>query len=533
MWGIGLSQKKPSESKKTLKKQSVTRMAGLMSLGTLMSRILGFVRDRLIVQFFDSSMTDIFYAAFRLPNFFRILLGEGALSVAFLPAYVELKKKQLGEKQLAGTVFSFLSILALVCSVLGVIFMPQILEMFLSSKNFPVGSERFLTTVFFARIMFFYLFLVSQFAFFMSLLNANEEFWYPGVAPAAFNAGVILTILCGSDVGGVTGSVLAVAVIVGGVLQFATVFFKAFRMRIVPCPNFLFLHPSFIAVLKRTTPSLVGIGAIQFIGVINVSLASSLQSADITFLYLADRLLELPQSILAVSLGAALLSRLSSLWADEDVEGFRKQLYETASVYYFLAIPAAIGLYILAEPLVSLLFKTGRNSFEDMKSIGLLVQVYAVLLLISGTSKLLLPGFYAVKKTLYPALSSVLTIIIHLTLAPQLMSKMGLQGLVLSTTLSSLAALIFTFVVFRFKVTALSPLQMFRSFPVLIILNIPTVALCLYGYSIWSEATSLLQKNFILITNVTLVVIFYFFIGYFFKVPYAMQFLRMFKSRRS
>lgn len=507
-------------------------MAGLMSMGTVLSRILGFVRDRLVVQFFDSSLTDIFYAAFRLPNFFRILFGEGALSVAFLPAYVELKKKQNQEASvLAGTVFSFLFTLSLVVSALGVIFMPELLALFLSPENFPVGSERFATTVFFSRIMFFYLFLVSQFAFFMSVLNAHGEFWFPGVAPAAFNTGVILTILFGFDVVGVYGSVLALAVIVGGIFQASTVFFKAYQMRIVPRPNFLFTHPQFIAVLKRTSPSLIGIGAVQFIGVINVSLASSLNKADITFLYLADRLLDLPQSILAVSLGTALLARLSSLWAEKDEDAFRNQIYETASVYYFLAIPAAVGLFMLAEPLVAFLFKTGKNTFTDMTIIGSLVQVYAVMLLVSGTSKLLLPGFYAVKNTFLPALSSCLTIAVHLMLAPYLMKQIGIKGLVMSTTISSIVALIFVFVMFRFKVTSLSPIRMFKSFPLLIALNIPTVILCFYGLQLWRYEESLLGKNLILLGNVGLVVMVYFTLCYFLKVPYAMNFFKALRRR--
>lgn len=514
-------------AQKDHKKQSVTRMAGLMSLGTLTSRVLGFVRDRLVVQFFDASVTDIFYAAFRLPNFFRILLGEGALSVSFLPAYIELKQKKLDERLLAGTMLSFMLIMSLTLSVLGILFMPQILELFLSSVNFPVGSERFNDTLFLARIMFFYLFLVSQFAFFMSLLNSHDEFWTPGVAPALFNLGMILTILFGFDIMGVHGSVLAAGVIIGGILQFAVVFLKSYKMQIVPRPNFLFMHPRFISVLKRTTPALLGIGAIQCIGVINVSLASSLNPADITFLYLADRLLELPQSILAVSLGAALLPRLSSMWSEENVEGFKNQIYETSAVYYFLAIPAAVGLYILAEPLVSLLFKTGRNSYEDMMVIGSLVQVYAVMLLVSGTSKLLLPGFYAVKNTFLPALSSCLMIVVHLTMAPILMEKFQIQGLVISTTLSAFVSLAFTFVAFRIMVAKISPFLMFKSVPVLILLNIPNAVMCIYGYQMWRASETLLIKNLVLVATVLIVVVVYFALGYVLKISYARSFFRM------
>lgn len=531
LFGGLLSELQTPDIQKIQKNQSVTRMAGMMSLGTLVSRVLGFVRDRLIVQYFDSSITDIFYAAYRLPNFFRILLGEGALSVAFLPAYVELKHKKENEQGLAGTVFAFLAVVSFMISVLGIIFMPQLLEWFLSAKNFETGSAKFLETVFLARIMFFYLFLVSQFAFFMSLLNAHEEFWIPGVAPAAYNFGMILIVLFGEDFMGVPGSILAAGVIVGGVLQFSLVFLKSFQLKIVPKPNFLFRNPHFLGVLKRTAPSLLGIGAVQFIGVINVSLASSLNPSDITFLYLADRLLELPQSILAVSLGAALLPRLSSLWSNKNTQGFTNQLYETASMYYFLAIPAAVGLFTLGQALVAFLFKTSMNSYDDMAVIGSIVQVYAILLLVSGTSKLLLPGFYAVKNTFYPALSSVLVISIHIFLAPFLAKKYGVQGLVLSTTIATLSALFVTYLMFYRVVTPISAFKLFKSIPLLLVLNIPVFLICRFGREVWEMQSTLMSKNLVLVGIIATTVVVYFGLGVLFKVPYAKSFIRSLAKR--
>lgn len=511
------------------KKQSVTKMAGLMSIGTLISRILGFIRDRLIVQFFDVQVADAFYAAFRLPNFFRILLGEGALSVSFLPAYVDLKKKSPGlERALAGTVWTFLSVLSATLSALAVYYMAELLPYIVDVNQISLIPNKYETTLVFSQIMFAYLFLVSQFAFFMSILNSHGEFFVPGLAPAIFNLLVIIVILAQPDFLGIQGEALPLAVMIGGVGQALIVFFKAYRLKIIPKPNFLFSNPQFIKVIKRAAPSLVGIGALQFLGVLNLGFASSLEAGSITYLYLADRLLELPQSLLAISLGAALLPSLTGFWAEDDKQGFLNQIYETTSMYYFLAIPSAVGLWLLAEPMVTLLFDTKNITGESLRVTATLVQVYALMLLIGGTSKLMLQGFYAVKNTFYPAVVSCLVIGIHYFLAPQLMAKWGLMGLVTSTTLSSLFALVLTFISFQILVTRISLMSFFRPIPALLLLNSATVAVCYGTLRLWQNESDLWLKNIYLMLGISFSALIYFVLAQIFKFEQVKIFTKIF-----
>ncbi len=511
-------------------KSSVTKLAGLMSVGTLISRILGFVRDRLIVQFFDVQMADSFYAAFRLPNFFRILLGEGALSVSFLPAYIDLKYRADGsDKLLAGTVWTFLTILSATLSVLAIYFMSDLMPMIVDAQNLQQIPGKYETTLLFSKIMFSYLFLVSQFAFFMSLLNSHDEFFIPGLAPAAFNLIVILVILIQPNILGVAGEALPFAIIFGGIGQALLVFFKAFQIKIIPKPNFFFLSPKFLQVLRRAAPSMIGIGAIQFLGVLNLGFASSLDPGSITYLYLADRLLELPQSILAISLGAALLPALTSLWAEDDNQSFLSQIYETTSMYYFLAIPSAIGLAVLAEPMVTLLFSTKNLTHEGLKVTSTLVQVYSIMLLVAGTSRLLLQGFYAVKNTVYPAVGSCLIIAVHYFLAPELMAIFGLMGLVISTTASSLLALFLTFISFQFLVTPMSLTQFFRPLPSLLLLNLLTLLISYGTLIVWQSEKSYLLRNILLIFGISISVAVYFIAARIFKFDQVKVFFRIFK----
>lgn len=513
-----------------VKNQSVTRAAGLMSLGTLVSRALGFIRDRFIVQFFDVQVADAFYAAFRLPNFFRILLGEGALSVSFLPAYVDLQQRTDGsENVLAGTVWSFLSLLSATISALAVVYMKELLPYIVDVAQIGLIPNKYETTLMFSQVMFSYLFLVSQFAFFMSILNSNGEFFYPGLAPAVFNFLVIVVIGIEPEFMGVPGDALPLAVMIGGIGQALLVFFKSYQLKIVPQPNFLFFKPEFLKVLKRAAPSMIGIGAIQFLGVLNLGFASSLTAGSITFLYLADRLLELPQSILAISLGAALLPTLTASWAQEKKEAFLAQIYETTSMYYFLAIPSAIGLAVLAEPMVTLLFATKNLTVENIKTTASLVQVYSLMLLIGGTSKLILQGFYAVKNTVYPAIGSCIIIGIHYFLAPELMSHFGLMGLVMSTTISSLLALLLTFISFQILVTPMNLMEFFKPLPSLLLLNVTTLLVSIATLFAWQNESSLLIRNLYLLVGILLSVVLYFVFAKVFKFKEAKILLKIFR----
>lgn len=517
--------------KPQLVQKSVSSLALLMSLGTFLSRILGFVRDRLIVQFYDVQVADAFYAAFRLPNFLRILLGEGALSVAFLPAYVDLKRDPEAARKLAGTVWGFLTLLSATISVLGVFYMQDLLPYLVDAENFLKTPNKYENTLLFSQIMFGYLFLVSQFAFFMSMLNSHDEFFYPGLAPALFNLLVILVIVFKISPYGVEGDSLPLAIMVGGLGQAILVYIKCVKLKILPRINFFFLSPEFTKVLKRAAPSLIGLGAVQFLGVMNLGYASSLDAGSITYIYLADRLLELPQSILAISLGAALLPRLTAYWSEDNKTGFLNQMFETTQMYYFLAIPSAVGLVVLAKPLVALLFATKNISAEGLEITSKIVQLYSITLLVGGTSRLVMQGFYAVKNTAYPALGSCLIILIHYFLAPLFMSQMGLLGLIVSSTLSAFISLVLTFITFQFLVTKMNLGQFFSPLPKIIILNTVTFLVSYLTYYFWVfYQDHFLFKNLILIFGISMSVLLYFLVAWYFNFTQVL-FLNRIKNR--
>jgi len=412
-----------------------------MGAGTLASRVLGFARDIVLVGFFPQIVTDAFVLGFKIPNFFRRVMGEGALAVSFIPRYLELKLKDKNESEkLKNIVFTFLFSLSLILAFLGIIFMPQVISFLLSlsgkgSESFS-KPESFAFVVKMARFMFFYIFLVTQFAYFMAVLNAHKRFWVAGLAPAFFNLGFLLAVLLPNSVVSFSGQQLAYGVLLGGFLQLLIVGFDHVKHIGFPSFNFSFTYKPFLKVLISTLPSIAGIGVLQFISLINISLCAKVGVGALTYLYLADRLLELPQSLIAVSLGTAMLPNLSELWI-KDRASFDKTLSESVRFFLFLALPASVGLIFMALPITQLLFQRGETTFEEVLQVSSLVQVYGGVLIISGINKMFLPIYYSFKNTWYPACVSIIVVTSHYFVGSYLVEIYALKGVVASTLIST------------------------------------------------------------------------------------------------
>lgn len=436
---------------KSNKNQGVVRSAAAMSLGTMSSRILGLVRDMVLAAAFSTTFKDAFVVAFRLPNLFRRLFGEGSLNVSFIPVYVE--KKSLnpgGEQQLSSAIFSLLILVTSTLSLLGVLFMPQIMSVVLAGEGFQSVAGKLDMTIVLGRIMFSYLFLVTTYAFFMAIANAHKKFLVPALAPAVFNLVFIIFALLPNKWGRVEGEVAAWGVLFGGLAQVLMVGIQLFRMGKIPYWTFKFKVPGVALVLKNMLPGLLGLGVLQIMSVVNIYFASRLDEGAHSFIYFADRILELPQSLIAISLGAALLPSLSEYWSKGEKKKMRDFGQYSLRLLLFLALPSAVGMFVLAEPIVNLLYGRGEFSLQDVQTTAEIVRLYSFLLVASSFVKVLIPSFYAIKNTLTPAIASVICLIIHLVLAHFLTNLMGLNGLVLATVISGFNNM-FLLLLFYFK----------------------------------------------------------------------------------
>lgn len=436
-----------------LRKKSVLFKAFLMSLGTLSSRFLGLFREVLLAALFDRTVTDAWSAAFKIPNLFRRLLGEGSLSVSFQPVLIEAQNEDLKSNTnravvLSETLHAFLIGLLTLLTLVGVLFSHEILGFILDS-DYVARVEAFELTVRLAKIMFGFLFFISLFAYYMAILNANGYFGWPAIAPVFFNISLIVSTLMPQNLLDTRGDFLAWGVLLGGFLQMFVLIPPLIKLGLFPKFQFQFSNPHFLKVLRNMVPGFFGLGLSQITVIVNIGFASSLGEGVISYINWADRLLELPLSLISVSLGTALLPTLSQYWAQGDHKGLAENSERFLSLNLFLSTMAAIGLYVLSEPIVRLLFERGQFDYQDSLGVILVVQIYALSMIPISLVRVLAPSYYAVKNTWYPAVVSAACLCVHLLLAPRLMSELGLQGLLYSSLVS--ATLNFTLLIFAYS----------------------------------------------------------------------------------
>lgn len=422
-----------------------------MSLGTLSSRFLGLFREVLLAALFDRTVTDAWAAAFKLPNLFRRLLGEGSLSVSFQPILIEAEARDRQDQGRRAQVLSeslhgFLLILLTALTLAGVLFAAPVLN-FILDADYVARAEAFELTVRLAKIMFGFLFFICLFAYYMAILNAHGKFGWPALAPVFFNISLIISTLLPQDIMPTRGDFLALGVLVGGFLQMIVLVPQLIKHKLWPRVRFNFSNPELFKVLRNMLPGLLGLGLAQITLIVNMGFASSLGEGVISYIAWADRLLELPLSLISVSLGTALLPALSEYWA----QGDRLKMVQTnerfLSLNLFMSAMAGTGLFVLSEPIVRLLFERGQFSYQDSLAVVSVVQVYAFSMIPISLVRILVPAYFAVKNTWFPPLVSGLGLAVHVLLAPVLMKDMGLQGLnyssLISATLNFVLLLVF------------------------------------------------------------------------------------------
>jgi len=415
-----------------------------MASGTMTSRVLGFLRDMALAAFFDRTVTDAWTTAFRLPNLFRRLFGEGSLAVSFIPVFIDLQVKDpsgVRARNLVNAFYTLLMIFLATFTVLGVWGMRDILHVLLHA-DYSLVPGKFELTLRMARLMFSFVFFVCTYAYMAGLLNALGSFALPALAPALFNVAVLAFTLMPPSWFLHRGDGLALGVAIGGMLQAAILWPMLKAKNYLPEWNFLIWSADIREVLRRLLPGLMGLGLLQFMTLLNLHFASHLPEGSISSVYWADRLLELPLSLVAVSIGTALLPRLSELWSQGDKGAVAKTTEDSFLLNIYLAWPAALGLFFLAEPIIEVLFKRGHFTGDDVMRTSNVLQVYAVTLLFMSSVRVLIPAYYAAKNTWAPALFAGAGLLLHVFLAPRLMANMGLQGLVISALFSALLNLV-------------------------------------------------------------------------------------------
>ena len=418
--------------------RKLVRAAGSMGLMTLLSRIAGYIRDNLqamILGAADSS--DAFVIAFRIPNMLRRLVGEGAVSAAFVPTFAAYMKKDDPRAmwRFAATVLYALTLLLAVIVVLGIIFSPLLVRAL--AWGFSAAPDKFDLTVQLNRWMFPYIFLVSLAALASGILNSFDRFALPAFTPLLLNLSIITAALTLADRFPNPAYAFSTGVLVGGILQLLVQIPPLLRLGLV----LRFPRPIDMAGLREIgrlmLPRIFGAGITQINLVVDSQFAATLREGSVSFLYYAIRITELTLGVFAVSISTVILPRLARATAEGDRGEVAATLGTAARMLLFVTIPATFGLWILRVPIVHVLFERGEFTREDTLFTASALGWYGAGMLPVAAVSVLASAFYAHRDTRTPVQVGLLVFFVHLALNFALCGPMGHNGIALSTSISA------------------------------------------------------------------------------------------------
>ena len=405
---------------------------------TLLSRVLGFVRDAVIAHAFGAGLAnDAFVVAFRLPNLLRRLFAEGAFSQAFVPILAEYKN-QRGEveaKRLIDHVATMLALTLLAVAALGIAMTPVLI--YITAPGFAADAEKFALTVELTRITFPYILFMSLVALASAILNTWSRFALPAFTPVLLNISFIAMALLAAPYFDPPVLALAWAVIIGGALQLAIQLPALYRIGMLPRFSISFKDPGVNRILKLMLPAILGVSVAQISLIINTIFASFLPSGSVSWLYYADRLMEFPAGLLGVALGTILLPSLSKFHAEAQAAEFSALLDWGLRLTLLLTLPAALALALLAVPLLSTLFQHGAFAASDVLQTRSALVAYSIGLTGLILVKVLAPGFYARQDVRTPVKIALFTLAITQLMNLAFIGWLRHAGLALAIGLAS------------------------------------------------------------------------------------------------
>ena len=427
---------------------SVARSARIVSIAVLGSRVLGLAREQVLASLFGASREfDAFVTAFRIPNLLRDLFAEGALSAAFVTTFSQ-KLATEGEQsawRLANLVLNALLVVLGAITLIGIIFAPWIVHIIAPGFQGIAGKTEM--TIRLTRIMFPFLLFVAIAALAMGMLNAKHRFGIPASASMMFNVGSIVGgvglafilapgFLHDASLLGRAMTGISIGTLIGGALQWLIQMPSLRRVGYHYKPILDWNDPGFRQVVRLVGPSVLGVAAVQINVFTDNWFASFFGNGAVTFLNCAFRLMQFPIGVFGVAIGVATLPTVSAHIARGDIAEFRKTLARSIRLAFFLCIPAACGLAVLARPVIGAIYQHGRFDAEATKQTAFCLQAFAVGLAGYAAIKVIAPTFYALGDSRTPMYVALASIIVNagLDYVFSMLMKMGTAGLALSTS---------------------------------------------------------------------------------------------------
>lgn len=413
---------------------------------TLISRILGFCRDVVIARFFGASFAaDAFFIAFKIPNLFRRLFAEGAFSQAFIPVLTENKESGGNEAviRLTGATSGTLALVLFIVVAVGVLSAPLIISVF--APGFLQDTEKFELATLLLRFTFPYLFFISLTALAGSILNVYGRFAVPAITPALLNLVLIGTAIIMAPHLEKPVMALAYGVFCGGVMQLGLQLVVLFRVGLLPKPVIAFNDDGVKKILRLMLPAMFGASVAQINLLLDTLIASFLETGSISWLYYSDRLVEFPLGVFGIALATVVLPALSARHSEGSPQRFSATLDWALRWVFLIGLPAAVGLALLAGPMLSTLFQYGSFSERDVAMATRSLSAYSAGLMGFILIKILAPGFFARQDTRTPVKIGIIAMGANAVMNLLFVFPLAHAGLALATTLSAYlnAALLF------------------------------------------------------------------------------------------
>lgn len=405
---------------------------------TMISRVLGFVRDTILARIFGAGVaTDAFFIAFKLPNLLRRIFAEGAFSQAFVPILAEYKSQQ-GEEATRTFVAYVSGLLTLVLAVvtgIGILAAPWVV--WATAPGFVDNAEKYQLTTDLLRVTFPYILLISLSSLVGAILNTWNRFSVPAFTPTLLNVAMIVFAVLLTPYFNPPIMALAWGVLAGGLAQLLYQLPALKRIGMLVLPRLNLKDAGVWRVLKQMLPAILGVSVSQISLIINTIFASFLVAGSVSWMYYADRLMELPSGVLGVALGTILLPTLAKTYANKDREEYSRILDWGLRLCFLLVLPCTLGLAILAEPLTVALFQYGKFSATDAAMTQQALIAYSVGLLAIIMVKVLAPGFYAQQNIRTPVKIAVFTLVCTQLFNLVLIGPLAHAGLALAISLGA------------------------------------------------------------------------------------------------
>jgi putative peptidoglycan lipid II flippase len=441
---------------------TIARSAFKVSIAVMCSRVLGLVREQAFAVLFGAGFAfDAFVVAFRIPNLLRDLFGEGALSAAFVTVFSDYDETRGTEItwKLAGNVLVFITILLSFITLLGILFADKIV-LLLVDADFEKIPDKVALTHLLTMIMFPFLIFISLSSVVMGILNTKGRFFIPALASSFFNlgsiiGGVSLAFLLGEN-GHPSIVGMAIGTLIGGMLQLGGQLPSLFQTDFRFLPHLDLRDPGLHRILKLMAPAVFGLAALQINVFINTYFASSLQEGSISWLNYAFRFFQFPVGVFGVAISVAALPLLSRQAATKDFTRLKETFTSSLTMAFSLTIPATVGLILLADPIIRIIFEHGNFSAVDTFKTADALRFYAFGLFAYASVKVMVPVFYALNDTRYPVFGSFLAVAVNILIILATIAPLQHKAMALSISGAMTANFLFLGIILYHKLSGFS-----------------------------------------------------------------------------